>query len=93
MSIADKIGVAPQHRVTAQPDGSVIVTVIPPPIAKSPISRIPLTAKQYEGYLRWRVGGEMIQRAMPDLDDDTREIFMSGITPDVWDKMFPEEED
>ena len=34
----------------------------------------------------WR-GGELIQNAMPYLDADQREMFISGTCPKCWDKM------
>ncbi len=45
---------------------------------------IPMTAEQYiqleEGLLK----GEHIQDAVPDLDPEWREMFLSGICPDCW---------
>ena len=37
----------------------------------------------------WR-DGELIQNAMPYLDADQREMFISGTCPKCWDKMFGE---
>ena len=38
-------------------------------------------------------GGVLIQDAMPNLSDDEREFLMTGILPDEWDRLFPEEEE
>lgn len=47
---------------------------------------------QVSQYNRW-MAGENIQIAFPDLTADQREILISGICPECWDKMFPPEED
>ena len=43
-------------------------------------------------WLRWQ-SGELIQVAMPNLNDDQREFLMSGITPAEWETIFEEPED
>ena len=40
----------------------------------------------------WR-GGNMIQRAMPNVSADEREFIMSGITPAMWDETIGDEDD
>jgi hypothetical protein len=32
--------------------------------------------------------GELIQRAMPDLNEDDREFILTGILPNQWDELF-----
>lgn len=44
-----------------------------------------------EPYSKWRRGELMIQHALPDLTPDQREILLSGICPECWDKAFGEE--
>lgn len=41
---------------------------------------------------KWQ-SGSYIQDAMPHLSADDREFLISGITPDEWNKAFPEEEE
>jgi len=36
--------------------------------------------------------GALIQNAFPNLTDEEREFFMTGITPNEWIEMFSEEE-
>lgn len=48
-----------------------------------------VTEEQME---RWD-HGELIQNVFPELSDDDREFIMTGITPDEWDELFPENED
>ena len=35
-------------------------------------------------------GGELIQRAMPQLSADEREFIKTGITPEEWEETFGE---
>ena len=39
-------------------------------------------------YESWDSGDLLIQEAFPFLGPDEREIFMTGIHPKCWDKMF-----
>jgi hypothetical protein len=45
---------------------------------------VPVTLAQIAA---WR-GGELIQRAMPNLSADEREFLMTGITPEEWENTF-----
>ena len=42
-------------------------------------------------YNDW-MAGKNIQKAFPDLTPDQREILMSGICPECWDKIFSEDD-
>jgi len=44
-----------------------------------------------EGYVAW-MNGMLIQRAMPQLSVDDREILISGQCPKAWDAIFPADE-
>jgi hypothetical protein len=46
----------------------------------------------FEGFQALQ-SGEYIQEALPELDADMRELFISGICPKCWDEMFPSDED
>jgi hypothetical protein len=37
--------------------------------------------------------GTLIQDALPFLDADRREFIMTGMTPEMWDQMFPPEDE
>jgi hypothetical protein len=39
------------------------------------------------------IGTEHMQNIFPQLSAGEREFLMTGITPDEWDAMFPDEED
>lgn len=45
-----------------------------------------------EHYQRWR-DGELIQRAMPDVPAGERELLVSGVCGECFDKLFGEEEE
>lgn len=74
------------------PDGRVKVTVTPPLWSgfKRGASLI-LTADQFARYERWRTTGGYIQNLLPELSDGEREILLSGIQPNDWDKAFGDE--
>ena len=40
-----------------------------------------------EEYCRW-MNGTPIQQAMPDLDENEREMLISGICPECWDTLW-----
>ena len=40
-------------------------------------------------YQQWK-GGTLCQYAFPDMDDERRELLISGIHPACWDAMFGE---
>lgn len=44
-----------------------------------------------DGYNRW-IDGELIQRALPDLDIYEREFLISGVCPDCSKSLVDEEE-
>ena len=41
----------------------------------------------------WQSGNLSIQQAMPYLSPDQREFILTGITPQIWEECFPEEEE
>ena len=45
---------------------------------------LPVTQEQLD---RWQ-GGELIQRAMPNLTPDQREFIKTGVTAEEWDTAF-----
>lgn len=45
------------------------------------------------GFIRWSELGEPIQTALPDLDDDQRELLISGTHAHCWQAMFGGDDD
>ena len=64
--------------------------VLPYGSNKSLVVTYPITEAQL---LQWRVGGLMIQDAMPDLNPSQREYLMTGMDQAMWDSMLKEPDD
>lgn len=47
-----------------------------------------ITQEQLDDYTR----GALIQNAFPNLTDEEREFFLTGITPNEWAEMFSKKE-
>ena len=45
---------------------------------------------QYVNYLRWQNGDYLVD-AFPEFNSDEREMLMSGMCNDCWEKTFPED--
>ena len=54
---------------------------------------IKLTSEQYKNLGRYNRGEGHIQDLLPELSADDREMFVSGMCPECWDKTFSGEED
>jgi hypothetical protein len=67
---------------------TIEVTVTPPAITGFHASKVTLTADQYRRFQSWLEHGGRIQDALPELSADDREILLSGIGPDEWEKTF-----
>lgn len=48
-----------------------------------------ITLEQYKKYIS---GEDYIQNIFPEISPGLRELFISGICPDCWSKIFPKEE-
>jgi hypothetical protein len=73
---------APKRREVEHPDGTVSVFVWAPTEPAEVETK--LTADQYRRYRRWREGGVMIDRILPDLSASDREKLMSGLDDDAF---------
>lgn len=51
-----------------------------------------LTQDQARRAMEWARGSGLIQRILPDLDDDTRELFLSGMSGGEFDDEFRDDE-
>ena len=72
------------------PDGHLVKAIGPYGEAS-----VYLTPDQFARFEAWANGSDSrpIQRVFPDLSADEREILMTGIGPEQWDKMFKGGED
>lgn len=80
-----------RRQAVAQEDGTWKVTVTPPRFTEFSPSSIILTNDQYCRYLQWQNGGVLIQNILHDLTPAQREILMTGIGPEEFDKAFRDE--
>jgi hypothetical protein len=53
--------------------------------------QISLTMDQFKRWGEWKQGGGAIQDLLPDLSPEIRELFVSGMCPDCWNKLVGEE--
>ena len=49
---------------------------------------IAATVQQFVAYMS---RDQFVQNVFPELDDDTRERFISGVCPTCWEEMYPED--
>ena len=70
-------------------NGKITVTTVCPMCGDVKFFNLPA-----DEFKTWQ-DGELIQRALPDLDANDRERLISGICPTCWDKMFsfPDDEE
>jgi len=52
-------------------------------------SMVPVMRSDFE---RWQ-GGELVQRAFPEMPPAQREVLVTGTHPECWDSIYPEEGD
>lgn len=45
------------------------------------------------GFIRWSELGEPIQTALPELDEDQRELLITGTHAHCWERLFGEDDD
>ena len=53
-------------------------------VAESNTMDLPITLDQVDAYMQ----GVLVQDAFPQLDAAQREFIKTGITDDIWDKVF-----
>ena len=68
-------------------DGGMLVTRTSVFSGKTRQRVLPVTAEQLAA---WR-GGELIQRAIPQLTDEDREFLLTGTVQAEWDEAFDDE--
>jgi len=82
----------PKRELTREGDGWRL-TVTPGMTGICDPSYLHLTEDQKIRFDEWCKGDLLIQEAFPDLDNSQREIILSGIGPEDWDRLFKEPED
>lgn len=74
---------------TSELEGDMFkVTIHPPKMFGIPSTSLRLTAEQHDRFQAWLGNGELIQNVFPEWTPATREILLTGITPDGWVETF-----
>lgn len=69
--------------------GSLFVNVL---TIDGDVVSLGVTEEEAIAITRWSEGKELIQNALPSWSSDDRELLMTGITPEAWDDLLPEED-
>lgn len=87
MKPIDRLGFGPTRVVCEDGEGGYIVMVTPPKLlGPRPTMHVPLTKDQYQRYLKWAKGPLLIQQALPELDNATREMLLTGLSNEDFHK-------
>jgi len=87
----DKLHFGPTRTETERPDGTWLITIDPHHSMGLPVQCMILSSDQIQRYRRWRRGELLIQDAFPDLSGSQREVLMSGISQEDWDRIFKDD--
>jgi hypothetical protein len=86
----------PKHTVEKLGGGRFRIHVTPMAIFRDVVGAkgetVILTEGQFRRYRAWMTNRQLIHDALPDLSDAQREILLTGLAPDVFDKLVPEPE-
>jgi hypothetical protein len=80
-------GMQPTRRVIETTGNHVVVGVQPPRFMKLPEQQLTLTTDQYKRYCQWLAGGGLIQDLLPELKLSERELLLSGIGDQDFDRF------
>jgi hypothetical protein len=85
----DLNGFTPSRRVERHIDGNGYTVYVKPPkiVGEYPEVCVTLTLEQYQRYLLWREGPLLIQDALPELSPSTREMLMTGLCDEDFQKI------
>jgi len=70
------------------------IDVIAPAIFGGITTTVQLTLDQVKRFTSWECGQiSLIQDALPDVRPEEREILLTGMTPEVWDRLTSDDDD
>ena len=87
MSVGQKMGVRPKYTFIARDDGGWLL-IVRPIVPGLSVKEVVLTSHEHECIVRWMNGGGMLAHLLPDWTPSQREIILSGINDNEWDKLF-----
>lgn len=88
----DVLGFAPKREAHKIPNGGWRIEVTPPLFTKLRGSTIDLTDEQYLRYKKWLQKGTLIQEVFPELTMAEREILLSGIGQEDFERLAKDDE-
>ena len=77
------------ERITKTMDGNTILTVVSEITGKRTNFKVNIPVPEMIEKLK---RDDLVQNIFPELNATERELIMTGIGPDEWDRMFKEEE-
>jgi hypothetical protein len=94
MPLIDIMGMGPKRTERLMADGNWEIMTTPPAWVNENAkpARVVLTASEYPAYREWLTGRSLIQDALPKLSASQREMLMTGLTDEDFDKIVEEEE-
>lgn len=54
---------------------------------------LPVTEPQLDDFVNRKERGLLVQNIFPHLTPDQREFLLTGVTPEEWNAVFPEEDE
>ena len=86
------IGPTRRHEPITHGDSAKVIgwrVFVKPPafVGNLPQRHVDLTLEQFERYAQWLQGGSMIQTALPDLTVSQREILLSGLGDEEFERF------
>ena len=81
MGVLDKLGLGPTRTCWNEDGRWTILVRVPEWVGKYPPKSVTLTDDQFARYNLWLTGDGLIQRWLPDLTDNEREIILNGDPP------------
>ena len=79
------------HGVLYKKDGKVAINYINPITKKETEFDLECTWAEYDAGLEAYAKGDMMQTAFNFLTADEREVLISGMTPEQWEALIPDE--
>lgn len=91
MKPVDQLGFGPKREVKQLDNDQWEISVTPPQFMGLPTKKLVLNKNQYLGYLAWQ-NGQLIQDALPDLTASQREIILTGLGDDDFNRLAGDDE-
>ena len=93
MKPVERLGFGPTRVEVPMNENLIAIRVTPPAFMGLPTQMVILNKEQYDRYQQWRSGDVLIQDALFDLNDNQREILMTGIGDADFKRIAGEDEE